>query len=180
MNRHTRLLLLTALMVCILAMGVSAQVPGTMNYQGRLTDSLGNAVPDGAYNVTFTISNLPEGLAIAYWSSVIEVQVTNGLFSCILGESDPIPYTAVAGERTIGAVQALNKIGGDFTAGDGALLQEVADHLSMALDNILLNSEIVDLSAELDRQVFFLDQHARLARVWRCGRPVKFHVLTPL
>ncbi len=64
------------------------------------------------------------------------------------------PIRSVAGTRITGAVQVLNKRApGIFTPEDGTLVQELADYLSMALENILLNEEILGLSSELDHDV---------------------------
>ena len=59
-----KFLLTTMAILSILAIAspVSAEVPQTINYQGRLTDSLGNPVPDGNYQITFNIWNWDAGV----------------------------------------------------------------------------------------------------------------------
>ena len=64
------------------------------------------------------------------------------------------PIRSVAGTRITGAVEVLNKRQPTgFTLEDGSLVQELADYLSMALENILLNEEILGLSSDLDHDV---------------------------
>ena len=64
------------------------------------------------------------------------------------------PIRSVAGSGITGAIEVLNKSGGrPFTEADGALVQEVADYLSMALENILINKEILKLSGQLNREM---------------------------
>ena len=64
------------------------------------------------------------------------------------------PIQSVAGGESTGAIQVLNKLAGaNFTEEDGRLVERIAKYLSMVLDNILLNQEILALSRELDREV---------------------------
>ena len=66
-----------------------AQIPATLNYQGVLTDDLGSAVPDGSYNLTFAIYDVPsEGTAL--WTETQSVTVAKGIFSAILGSVTPL------------------------------------------------------------------------------------------
>ncbi len=53
-----------------------------------------------------------------------------------------------------GAIEVLNKQKDEeFTSQDGELLMEIADYLSMALENILLNQEILQISDRLNREI---------------------------
>ena len=64
------------------------------------------------------------------------------------------PIRSLAGGHVIGALQVLNKCHEDgFNEHDAALVDEVGEYLAMALDNIVLNEEIVELSDVLDREV---------------------------
>ena len=66
-----------------------------MNYQGKLTTPSGVSVPDGTYNMRFWLLTSP---SVATSSAVLtesltsteKVQVTNGLFSIMLGSSTPL------------------------------------------------------------------------------------------
>lgn len=68
-------------------------VPYKINFQGRLTGSDANIVPDGQYNMQYRIYDAPSGGNIV-WNELREagnrVQVTNGLFAVQLGDITPI------------------------------------------------------------------------------------------
>ena len=88
---------LISLLLVILALFVAgtafAQVPQTMSYQGVLTDATGALVPDGYYDLTFRIYNVPTA-GSALWTEahtvVNHVQVSRGGFSVILGSLTPV------------------------------------------------------------------------------------------
>jgi transcriptional regulator with GAF, ATPase, and Fis domain len=64
------------------------------------------------------------------------------------------PIKSLTDHGVTGALEVLNKNGGEqFTQKDGELLQEIADYLSMALENILLNQEILQLSTTLNQEI---------------------------
>ena len=87
---------ISGFLILILGIGVSlsvvatvfAQPAYTMNYQGKLTDATGLAVPDGAYEIEFKLYTQASG-GTAIWTETRtggnEVLVTNGLFSVMLG-----------------------------------------------------------------------------------------------
>jgi hypothetical protein len=74
-----------------------ANIPGTLNYQGRLTDSAGDPVADGPYLIKFIIWDdaVLSDPANELWNSGFQtVQVQGGLFDVQLGES-PMPALPV-------------------------------------------------------------------------------------
>lgn len=83
MRKHMLLFLLTA--------ALQAQVPGTITFQGVLTDAAGNPKPDGPYNVTFSLYTVPSA-GTALWTQVSSVSTSRGVFSVQLG-STPFPST---------------------------------------------------------------------------------------
>ncbi len=67
----------------------------TMNYQGKLTNASGVAVADGTYNMRFWLLTTPTiATTSAIWTESLtgtdKVQVTNGLFSVMLGSTSPL------------------------------------------------------------------------------------------
>jgi len=74
----------------ILSQAVWAEVPPIISYQGRLTDSLGIAL-EGEYTLIFSIYDLPEEGDLLWSSGPRAIGVSDGLFSCNLGEMTPIP-----------------------------------------------------------------------------------------
>lgn len=100
MNKYRRLKLA---MGCLLMLGVilvwgltiKAEVPRNIAYQGCLTDSLGNPVPDGAYNLTFALYADSSG-GVPLWSNNAVksgqlVNVVNGMFTYRIGSVAPLP-----------------------------------------------------------------------------------------
>ena len=67
-----------------------ADIPKTLNFQGRLTDASGKFVTDGNYSLTFKIYADSTG-GSAKWTEVQSVAVSKGLFNAILGSQAPIP-----------------------------------------------------------------------------------------
>jgi hypothetical protein len=73
-----------------LASGVAiAQVPSTISYQGILTDSEGQPVEDGSYDMHFRLYSA-SGTQTAIWQESRNVSVQNGLFSVLLGTINPL------------------------------------------------------------------------------------------
>jgi hypothetical protein len=67
-----------------------ADVPKTISYQGKLTDSNGNPVTDGNYKLTFKLTSSPSNSSVIWEESHENVAVTSGLFNVILGSLNPI------------------------------------------------------------------------------------------
>jgi hypothetical protein len=75
-----------ACLILVFAANSFADVPKTINYQGRLTDLNGNPMPDGIYAVTTTLYNTLTG-GSNLWSDNYSVQTKNGYFNLILGSN---------------------------------------------------------------------------------------------
>ena len=64
-----------------------------INYQGKLANNLNVTVADGTYNMEFKLYTLPSG-GSPLWTETLtganKVQVTNGLFSVMLGSTSPL------------------------------------------------------------------------------------------
>jgi hypothetical protein len=65
-----------------------ADVPQTINYQGRLTDNQGDPLPDSTYQIMFFICDAPTEGSILWASDRVEIEVIGGLFTHQLG---PLP-----------------------------------------------------------------------------------------
>ncbi len=63
-----------------------------LNYQGQLTDNLGEPVADGSYSVDFRIYQAASG-GVAIWSETQNVTVAKGLFNVVLGSVNSINLT---------------------------------------------------------------------------------------
>ncbi len=75
--------------ILLLTLSGTAQsdIPKTISYQGRVTDSGGTPVADGNYTMRFFIYDAVTGGAILWDSSAQPVNVSNGIFNVLLGES---------------------------------------------------------------------------------------------
>jgi hypothetical protein len=73
-----------------LASLATADVPQRINYQGRLTDGQGDPVPDGMYQIVFTIYESEAASSGLWYSGIQDIQVENGLFDYQLGSTNPL------------------------------------------------------------------------------------------
>jgi hypothetical protein len=92
----------TAMMAVLMVVGflvpalkAEAQFNQQINYQGKLTNATGVAVPDGLYNMNFwLVASSTAATSSAVWAetrvSGNRVQVVNGLFSVMLGAVDSL------------------------------------------------------------------------------------------
>ncbi len=83
------------LILGLICLGLSAlaAVPNPINYQGQLTNSSGDPVPDGPYNITFTIydhATLTTG-HVLWVSGPHSITVNGGLINYLLGSNTPLP-----------------------------------------------------------------------------------------
>ena len=65
--------------------------PQLITYQGRVTDGVGESVPDGAYNLTLSIFDASEAGQVLWTEVQSGVTVSDGLFSVIMGSLEPLP-----------------------------------------------------------------------------------------
>jgi len=77
------------------------EFPGTMSFQGLITDETGDPYPEGSYSLTFRIYDLPDG-GTELWSEVINVQVVSGVINTILGDNVQFTDGLFDGPRWLG------------------------------------------------------------------------------
>ncbi|MBN1423698.1 hypothetical protein JXA88_03995 [Candidatus Fermentibacteria bacterium] len=75
------------ILLALLPALASAEIPTVISYQCKVTDSSGNPVPDGNYNVWFRIYDAPSGGTMLWSSGTRTVALAGGIFSILLGES---------------------------------------------------------------------------------------------
>jgi hypothetical protein len=126
---HIGIVLLMLLMGAMKPQLCYSEVPKTVNYQGYLTDSGGIPV-DGDVDMEFSIYNVSSG-GSSLWSESQTVTVQNGIYSVILGETNPInltfdvPYylaVKVGSDAEMTPRQPLTSVGYSFRAADADLL----------------------------------------------------------
>jgi hypothetical protein len=71
-------------------------IPKMFSYQGKITDTLGNPIPDTIYSLTFRLYTQPTG-GSPFWNETQQVNVKNGLFSVLLGAINPIESVPSSG-----------------------------------------------------------------------------------
>lgn len=77
------------LLLILLPIITLAQIPQTMNYQGRLEDNSGNPVSDGNYTIVFTIYDAATN-GNSLWTETRTVTTEYGFFNLTLGENTAI------------------------------------------------------------------------------------------
>ena len=95
-------------------------VPGTISFQGMLTDSEGMTYDAGIYNLTFRlIRDINEDSEQTLWEEQYSIAITNnGVFSVTLGETNPLPLNLSAndlleiqvGEEILSPRQSLTSV----------------------------------------------------------------------
>ena len=106
-----------------------ASFASRLSYQGRLTDTSGNAVANGTYSVRFAIYTDAQTTDAA-WIETQNVTVQNGVFSAILGSINPINIDFNANEYYLGI-----KVGTD---------SEMTPRRQIAASAMALNSKRLD------------------------------------
>ena len=79
----------------------SIAIPQMLSYQGKLTDTLGQPVPNNNYSVAFALYTVSSG-GSPFWSETQSVATKAGLFSVLLGSVTPIGSIPDAGAVYLG------------------------------------------------------------------------------
>jgi hypothetical protein len=82
-------------------------IPQMLSYQGKLTDTLGQPVPNGNYQLTFRLYTAPSG-GSPFWTEGQTVLVKSGLFSALLGSVTPISSVPDSGALYLGLQVAVD------------------------------------------------------------------------
>jgi GAF domain-containing protein len=64
-----------------------------------------------------------------------------------------VPVHGVTSKKVVGAIQVLNKTHGDFSDEDREILERLAFHLQMNIENIFLRQELSTMAAEMDKKI---------------------------
>ncbi len=83
--------LTTIIYFLLITASISAQVPNTINYQGRLTDASSSPVADGAYLVKFIIYDAPTAGTDLWNTGFQTINTVDGLFTYQLGSNVTLP-----------------------------------------------------------------------------------------
>ena len=72
-----------------------------------------------------------------------------------------VPVMGVTSKKVVGAIQMLNKVRGEFSDDDRNILERLAFHLQMNIENIFLRQELSTMAVEMDKKIKKLE--AKLA-----------------
>ncbi|MBK7141072.1 MAG: hypothetical protein IPH75_03195 [bacterium] len=93
--RASALLTICAALLLVVAISLSTIASDNLNYQGRLTDASGTAVPDASYSLTFRVFSALSG-GSALWTETHPAVVTSGgLFTVLLGSITPLDLASL-------------------------------------------------------------------------------------
>ena len=98
-----------------------ADVPGKINFQGKLTNAQGQLL-DGQYNMTFKLYDVPTGGSYKWTEDHSNVRVTKGLLNVVLGSTLSLTSifqqynslyleVAIAGEAPLSPRQEITSVG---------------------------------------------------------------------
>jgi len=68
-----------------------------------------------------------------------------------------VPVHGVTTKKVVGAIQVLNKRHGEFNDDDREILERLAFHLEMNIENIFLRQELAKISVEMGRKIKMLE-----------------------
>ncbi|MFW6136180.1 MAG: ATP-binding protein [Chloroflexota bacterium] len=83
-------------------------------------------------------------------------------------------------DRTIGAIEVVNKSGGPFDEQDLELLSAMAASVAVAVDNANLYAELADFADELERSQAKLVQAEKMAAIGRLAASLAHEINNPL
>lgn len=85
-TRRIRILLIFLPLLALLISGCAGSLRPEYSYQGRLLDASGNPVPDGNYEMTYSVYNTLSG-GTEVFSQTQTIPVEGGLFTTAVGPS---------------------------------------------------------------------------------------------
>ncbi len=130
------------LFICLAFSIAGAQIQ--MNYQGRLTDDIGTPLND-TVDITFGIYAMPIGTSLLWSETHLNVTVSSGLFSVILGSETTLPDSVFMGNDrylgiTVGTDPELSPRTLLTSAPSAAYAKRVAGDLTTSPGHMVLNN----------------------------------------
>ena len=73
-----------------------------------------------------------------------------------------VPILGVSTDKITGAIQVLNKMGGEkYSEEDKTLLEKVAFNIQMAIESVFVRQESITLSEELEKRIQLFDKNLK-------------------
>ena len=82
-----RIMIISLLLLFLLAPSTQGGIPHVINYQGKVTDSVGAPIPDGTYTMRFQIYDQLIGGSPLWDSGNQNIDVSNCIFNIMLGST---------------------------------------------------------------------------------------------
>ena len=131
--------------LAVLLIGAVAQAgPGTMSFQGSLTDGGGTPIPDDTYDMRFTVYSEEVGGASAWTETLNAVEVQNGLYSVVLGETTTLHPSIFANDYSLWLEVEIDVAGDGFDADDVYSPRQPITAAGWAMDAERLNGRGVN------------------------------------
>ncbi len=96
--RSSALLTICGALLLAVAISLPSIASDNLNYQGRLTDASGTAVPDASYSLTFRIYNVASGGSPLWTETHPAVATSGGLFTVLLGSIAPLDLASLGND----------------------------------------------------------------------------------
>ena len=153
-----KILIGVAVLAALLASPLYAQIPGLINFQGKLLDTSNNP-KNGTFSMVFSIYNVATGGSSLWTETQPSVSVTNGVFSVQLGAVTPIPQSVFVSSPTYLEVDIAGQAGSPrqelvtspyaFSSGqaDTATIALTAQNLIPGNPNYIQNTESLQSGA---------------------------------
>jgi hypothetical protein len=129
--KHTKGIAIATTILSLLALNAVGQsVPNLVNYQGRLTDQTGTALPPGSYSIQFKLWDLPNGGNLVWGQQQTLIVQPGGTFNVILGSAGGSPIPAAATNDLNGSFTATNRyLGLTVVSNNGVAIASPAEIL---------------------------------------------------
>ncbi len=146
------------LLIAFGAASLYAQIPGLINFQGKLLDTSNNP-KNGTFSMVFSIYNVATGGSSLWTETQPSVSVTNGVFSVQLGAVTPIPQSVFVSSPTYLEVDIAGQTGSPrqelvtspyaFSSGqaDTATVALTAENLVPGNNNYIQNTQSLQSGA---------------------------------
>ena len=145
---------------------------GEKSVRGEMMLSLGQGVAGWVVQEGMPLllpDTRPEGQLPATTAQLLDVEARSVL--CV-----PL----ILREKTIGAIEVINRWGGKFTEDDLTLLNSIAASVAIAIENARLYAEVKDFADELARSQAQLIQSEKLAATGKLAASIAHELNNPL
>lgn len=139
-----RKVIVAMIFLSVFAVSVHADVPKTINYQGRLRTTTNQAVPDGQYMITFRLYDADTG-GTKVWEESQLINTKQGYFNTTLGNINAFSSSMLNQPLWLGL-----KVGSEAEMTPRMAMSSSAQAINVA-DGTITTSKIADGAVTLDK-----------------------------